>query len=328
MRQPVSEFAAQTRRASAGLCAPMRWPRHALAVALALGLSGWSGMATAANCRNNGSLSAIICDVPANVLQPYYSTFTSNATITVTSAGSLGVGLTMSGTALGIQGQGVTLDNSGRIDPFTLGTTRSIASNGVAFTAAGGSMQTIINRANGIIGGASGDHAPTLTDLTGLALAVQNGPLGTTTIENQKDGKITAGIIASSTRAVLDAPSSPPTAVAVNITNDGTIIGRVALQGPIMPGAPGNTFINAGSIQGSVSMGAGGVNVFTARSGSSVTGIGNPLDQYVGSAPGLRFIAPARSTAVAPAARWCWKIRRATACPTTSRVRPTPTSTT
>ena len=31
-------------------------------------------------------------------------------------------------------------------------------------------------------------------------------------------------------------------------------------------------------------MGAGGVNVFTARSGSSVTGIGNPLDQYVGSA--------------------------------------------
>ena len=55
--QPVSEFAAQTRggRASAGLCAPMRWPRHALAVALALGLSGWSGMATAANCRNNGS---------------------------------------------------------------------------------------------------------------------------------------------------------------------------------------------------------------------------------------------------------------------------------
>ena len=37
--QPVSEFAAQTRggRASAGLCAPMRWPRHALAVALALG---------------------------------------------------------------------------------------------------------------------------------------------------------------------------------------------------------------------------------------------------------------------------------------------------
>ena len=38
--QPVSEFAAQARgRASAGLCAPMRWPRHALAVALALGLS-------------------------------------------------------------------------------------------------------------------------------------------------------------------------------------------------------------------------------------------------------------------------------------------------
>ncbi|WZB63413.1 hypothetical protein WJ970_11180 [Achromobacter xylosoxidans] len=183
-------------------------------MALALGLSGWSGMATAANCRNNGGLSFIICDAPANPLQPYYSTFTSNATITVTSAGSLGVGLTMSGTALGIQGQGVTLDNSGRIDPFTLGPTRSIASNGVTFTASGGSQQTIINRANGIIGGASGDHAPTLTDLTGLALAVQNGPLGTTTIENQKDGKITAGIIASSTRAVLDAPSSPPTAVA------------------------------------------------------------------------------------------------------------------
>ena len=172
------------------------------------------------------------------MLQPYYSTFTSNATITVTSAGSLGVGLTMSGTALGIQGQGVTLDNSGRIDPFTLGTTRSIASNGVAFTAAGGSMQTIINRANGIIGGASGDHAPTLTDLTGLALAVQNGPLGTTTIENQKDGKITAGIIASSTRAVLDAPVIAAYGGGqVNITNDGTIIGRVALQGPIMPGA-------------------------------------------------------------------------------------------
>ena len=190
-------------------------------------------------------------------------------------------------------------------------------------------MQTIINRANGIIGGASGDHAPTLTDLTGLALAVQNGPLGTTTIENQKDGKITAGIIASSTRAVLDAPVIAAYGGGqVNITNDGTIIGRVALQGPIMPGAPGNTFINAGSIQGSVSMGAGGVNVFTARSGSSVTGIGNPLDQYVGSAPACASSRQARSTAVAPAARWCWKIRRATACPTTSRVRPTPTSTT
>ena len=91
-------------------------------------------------------------------------------------------------------------------------------------------MQTIINRANGIIGGASGDHAPTLTDLTGLALAVQNGPLGTTTIENQKDGKITAGIIASSTRAVPDAPviAAAYGGGQVNITNDGTIIGRVA----------------------------------------------------------------------------------------------------
>ena len=170
-------------------------------------------MATAANCRNNGSLSAIICDVPANVLQPYYSTFTSNATITVTSAGSLGVGLTMSGTALGIQGQGVTLDNSGRIDPFTLGTTRSIASNGVAFTA-GGSMQTIINRANGIIGGASGDHAPTLTDLTGPRSRCRMAHSAPPPSRTRKTARSQPASSPAAHGPSWTHPSSPPTAVA------------------------------------------------------------------------------------------------------------------
>ena len=44
------------------------------------------------------------------------------------------------------------------------------------------------------------------------------------------------------------------------------------MQAPSAPGGPGNTFVNAGTIVGSVSMGAGASNVFTMQSGSSVTG--------------------------------------------------------
>ena len=116
--QPVSEFAAQRGgRASAGLCAPMRWPRHALAVALALGLSGWSGMAAAVNCRVVGVSTNLVCDTPAFPLQPHYSTSVNNVTITVLATGSLGVIQSMGGTALTLQGSNATLDNSGKISP-------------------------------------------------------------------------------------------------------------------------------------------------------------------------------------------------------------------
>ncbi|MBR8653872.1 autotransporter domain-containing protein [Achromobacter sp. Marseille-Q0513] len=295
--QPVSEFAAQARggRASAGLCAPMRWPRHALAVALALGLSGWSGMAAAQNCRPDSVPYAIICDSTASPMQPTYNSTGNDTTITVTSTGSLGVLVATGGTALTVQGRNTSVDNAGKIDALLLGPVLPAASSGIVFTSAIESRQNIGNRANGLIRGAIGLYSATMPDLAGLAIAVRNAPLGVTTISNQKDGLISAGIIAGVTRGAFDAPVIAAYGGGqVQVTNYGTIVGRIALEAPSGSNTPGNTFTNAGNIQGSLSMGAGGNNVFKALPNSSVTGASGNGDQLVAGQSGLRFVRPGR----------------------------------
>ena len=66
------------------------------------------------------------------------------------------------------------------------------------------------------------------------------------------------------------------------------------MQAPSAPGGPGNTFVNAGTIVGSVSMGAGASNVFTMQSGSSVTGSSAEANLTVLGTPGLTFVKPGK----------------------------------
>ena len=170
-----------------------------------------------------------------------------------------------------------------------------IASSGVAITSNAISTHTITNRAGGIISGVSGDYAPLLTDLTGLALAARNNASGVTKITNEAGGSIQAEVIDNILRTGQDAPVIATYGGGqAQIINNGSIVGRIAMQAPSAPGGPGNTFVNAGTIVGSVSMGAGASNVFTMQSGSSVTGSSAEANLTVLGTPGLTFVKPGK----------------------------------
>lgn len=108
-----------------------------------------------------------------------------------------------------------------------------------------------------------------LPGLTGLALTVQNAVGGSTVISNS--GTLGASPILGV--SLTGTGSAPVVAAygggAVNFTNSGTVLGRIAFQANGTPGA-GNTFTNDGTISGSVSLGAGSTNTFTAVTGSTL----------------------------------------------------------
>ena len=76
--------------------------------------------------------------------------------------------------------------------------------------------------------------------------------------------------------------TGPEIAFSVPLWDDGTVTGRVAFE----TSAGGNTFTNSGTVNGSVSLGAGGTNTFTAVTGSAVAvggGTGTALPGPSGS---------------------------------------------
>ncbi len=290
--QAASELAAQARggRSSAGGRVTARTPRHALRLALAMGLSTLSAAVQAA-CVTTGA--NVACNGAANPLMPNFST-AGDVAITVMPGATVGVLTNNGGTAMNLTGSTVTLTNSGWIDPTVLGPS-SVVAAGVAMGNGSANTLSIVNTATGTIGGVvAGD--PSLPDLSSMAIAIHNGAGGTTRLSN-------AGLIRSSPRTGLIVAGADMPVIAAygggqvmfeNLSS-GTIIGRIALAEVGTPGL-GHSFTNAGTIVGGISFGQGSNNTFTAVSGSTVLrGSGTAVaDLTVDTIPGLRFAPPGR----------------------------------
>ncbi|MFV3369584.1 autotransporter domain-containing protein [Pseudomonas sp. NY15435] len=193
----------------------------------------------------------------------------SGATITPIIQGTPVVSLT---------GTGVTVNNSGRIDPALLAG-MSAQTTGLKISNAAGSTVTVRNLSSGVLkGSTTGLPAGLMGSLDGNAVIIENGAGGSSTLQNS--GLIGATALSNSNVPEEDIPVVAMRGGARNtVTNTGTITGRVALQA-VPVGGTGNTFTNSGTINGSVNLGAGGLsNSFYASTGSSVNkGNGVALD--------------------------------------------------
>ncbi|MBH3428224.1 autotransporter-associated beta strand repeat-containing protein [Pseudomonas alkylphenolica] len=185
------------------------------------------------------------------------------------------------GTAMNLTGNNITLNNRGAIDPSAVGLVTLLSNGAVIGNGLSGAV-LINNEMTGSLVGTVGLMGLTLNTLQGMALNVNNGASGSTTIVNN-------GTISSRALLGLYVPGADAPVVAVhggsrvNMTNNGTVIGRIAFEAS----PDGNTFVNAGSIQGSVSLGAHstGTNRFTAITGSSVSA-GGGIGSSLGGLPG------------------------------------------
>lgn len=262
---------------------PIRLQRNAFAVSilqaipLAVALQSVSSPALA-SCASSAD-GVVTCSGPAPLLNPGFSSSADNLTVNVDPTGQLGTLLGLGlvdPTALSLTGNNATLNNAGVIDPSLLRVASVLTSGAVIGNTASGSTLTVNNGSTGKLFGAIGLLEVSLSDLTGMALEARNGAGGTTTIVN--DGLISSASIVGVT---VPAPDSPVIAAHgganVNMINGATglIIGRIAFEGAA---TGGNTLINAGTINGSVSLGHSD-DAFTAVTGSSVNaGDGIALD--------------------------------------------------
>ncbi|VVE37651.1 autotransporter-associated beta strand repeat-containing protein [Pandoraea anhela] len=272
-RRSTGAPTSRARRSARGAGASVALTRVCLACLALLGAI--ASPSTWESCTVAGSV--VTCSGAANPLAPSYANSASNLQVNVNSSAGVGVLLGVGGTALSLTGSNVTLVNGGTIDPSLLGgigllATGTVVGNGNA----GGSTQTVTN--NAIMRGTVGVLGANLPGLAGLALTVQNATGGTTNISNS--GTLGATPILGVT---LTGNGSAPVAAAyggaaVNFTNTGTILGRIAFAPNGTAGA-GNTFSNEGTLSGSVSLGANSTNTYTAVTGSTFndggsTGIG------------------------------------------------------
>lgn len=292
--QAVSELASQSRagRASPGAVMRSLPRRHALGVALALGLA-WTGTEAQAACNRFGII--VQCSLAADASSPSYTDASNNLLVNVAVGASLGVSIPAGGTALNLTGSNVTVVNNGRIDPNALGA-NAVASTGLFIGNATASVIRVTNEAMGTLAGVTAGvgGGTSLPSLDGMALVVRNGSGGTSYLSN-------AGMISSSDVTGRSSAPADKAVIAVygggsvEFVNEGsgTIVGRVAFEASGIPG-PGHSFTNAGTIVGGVSLGQGGYNTFTAVSGSVVQrGSGTSSgDLWVTGLSGLAF-APA-----------------------------------
>lgn len=291
--QVASELASQSRggSSSAGGCVKARKPRQALRIAVLAGLSVLSA-AVQAVCLDTGT--TVICTGAADAQFPRFSSAANGISVIVDPLATVGVVPANGGTAMSLTGSNVTLMNSGRIDARLFGDP-TVVSSGLVVGNAAGSTVRISNTASGTFGGSTGRADPP-ADLTGMAVSVQNGAGGVTHLFNA--GLISGGPIAGLGVQSADLPVAAAYGGAqVDFINawSGTITGRVGLEASGTPGV-GHSFVNAGTIVGSVSLGQGGNNTFVAVSGSLVTrGNGSATsDLTVVSVPGVRFAPPGK----------------------------------
>lgn len=244
----------------------------ALLTACAVSMQSAQAACSPVNPTNGAT---VTCSGAANPLAPSYASSADNLTVNVVSGGSTGVLLGLGGTAMSLTGNGTTLNNAGTIDPSLLGLL-SLLSSGTVIgnpdlgAAIPGSTVTIDNL--GTMKGTTGLLGLNLADLTGMALAVRNGAGGTSTLQNS--GSIGSSALLGVSLLGSDAPviaAYGGAQVSFTNTNTGIINGRTAFEAS----AAGNSFTNAGTISGSVSMGTNSTNTFTAVSGSSVNSGGS-----------------------------------------------------
>jgi hypothetical protein len=156
----------------------------------------------------------------------------------------------LGGTAMNLTGKSITLNNSGTIDPALLGLV-TLLSNGVVIGNGSAGVVNVNNSATGTLNGTSGILGLNLGTLNGMALNINNGAGGSTTIVN--NGSIGSSALLGLTLLSADAPVVAVRGGSqVNMTNNGTLVGRVAFQSS----TAGNNFTNTGQITGGVSLGA------------------------------------------------------------------------
>jgi len=195
----------------------------------------------------------------------------TGATITPTLPGMPVVSLT---------GTGITVNNSGRIDPALLAGL-SVLTTGLNVSNAAGSTVTVRNLSTGNLRGSSlALPGGLLGSLAGNAVIIENGANGSSTFQNS--GTVGSNVLLGISVPLEDVPVIAMRGGARNVltnTSTGTITGRVAMQA-VYIGSLGNTFTNNGTINGSVNLGVGGLsNSFYAGTGSSVNkGSGVALD--------------------------------------------------
>ncbi|HEY5971153.1 MAG TPA: hypothetical protein VIT22_04135 [Pseudoxanthomonas sp.] len=233
---------------------------------LFIALQGVSGLARA-SCAPAVPTDGQTVDCTGTASQFAPNSFSSNANnLTVTVAGGTTMGTnTAGGAVLDLSGNGITLNNSGSIDPsngdiLTIGTSSTSSGGARIGNLLTGSTVSITNNA-----GASMMGTPGATGTT-AALWVRNGAGGTTTITNSGTMGTAAlafppmlGNLATSAAVVTDGASN------VNFTNNAgaTIFGTVTFNG-----TGDDTFLNSGTVTGAISLGAGD-DSFIADTGSS-----------------------------------------------------------
>ncbi|MGF0238008.1 autotransporter-associated beta strand repeat-containing protein [Rhodococcus sp. IEGM1300] len=263
--------------ARSGIALVSRFSKLSIAVQLSVAglLFGGISAEALASCSTIGA--TVTCSgtpLPLNT----FASATNNLTVNVGTGTQMNA--VLGGHVLDLTGINITLNNSGTIDPAVLGGALSVLSGGAFIGTVATSTVNVLNNVGGIIRGTGallGVGLP-LTSIEGLAIAVHNAAAGTTSITN--NGTITSTGLAIGGVTLADAPVIGVYGGSqVNMTNSntGTVTGRVAFE----TSAAGNSFTNAGTINGSVSMGGNSTNTFTAVTNSSVN-VGDGVQITVG----------------------------------------------
>ena len=166
--------------------------------------------------------------------------------------------------AVTLSGNNTSFTNNGTVDPSLVAPVSTLTS-GVSIGNANNSIAVVNN--NGVLRGTSTLVGAAVSNFVGMALSVRNGGGGTTRVNN--NGTIYGAPLLGLSQIEADIPVVAIWGGSqVLMVNTGSILGRVAFAASAL----GNTFTNAGTLNGSLSMGAGaGANTFNAVTGSSVS---------------------------------------------------------
>lgn len=288
--QAASEFASQSRAGrscSSGALSRVSPPK-ALRLALTISLSVLSSAVQAA-CVQTGA--DVTCSGEPNPIFPNFSSPDDDLIVQVATGAGLSRPTGSGGWSMSLTGSNATVSNSGTIDPTLLSNPIVAVAGGLQIGNATPQTISFVNTATGRLGGSTGPGG-VLPSLQGMALSVQNGVGGVSTLTNE--GSVASAPLMGVSVASPDIPVIAATGGGqVRFVNTGAITGRIGFEQSRSPGT-GHSFVNAGTIVGGVSLGLGGNNTFTAVSGSLVTrGAGAAtLDLTVASDPDLRFAPP------------------------------------
>ncbi len=220
--------------------------------------------------------------------QRNFSSTASNLTVNVAygdQVGSDGSG----NPVMQLTGSNNTINSQGWINPSYIGL-QTVLTTGLQVGNASTQNIAITNDTVARLSGTSANLGASLLDLKGMAVDAQAGAGGKVTLVNS--GTIQSERILGASLLFADMPVVAVYGGAqVEMTNMNEVYGRIAFQAS----SQGNIFTNAGTLAGSVSLGAGGgSNRFNAIINSSVVsgGVTGSNAVTVDSNPNLVFAAP------------------------------------